>query len=727
MREDTTGFARCSRTCVLWLLALMMCACGGGGGGDSPSSTGPVTGTTPSGVPRITANVMTFQVESVPAPVLAAGGNSLLVVNVVDAQSAAPFTTATVAANGVSLPYVASLKAYRGWLILSSGNSVTLSATVGQTVYQVVGNVPPSYPQIQSPRTPTIDVFMVHFDRSKDEFVSWNGELPNANFHYAVAVLNETGDLVWPANGSLENPVAGKSISIPAASIPPTFPFIATGTAQSLNIAGAASGSTLTMGAFSNSMIYAAGTEPALTLTSLAITPSPVSMSMQKQVQLAVVGRLVEQNTSAQFQDLTNRVAWSSSAPGIASVTATGLLTSVSSGVATITAQLNGVSTTQTVTVFQPGAVPLAGDAYAYQINASHSGNTTFPTPLVFPNAAAWSVTLPQSVSYPIITTSSVYVLATQGTTAGNAGAAMYAFDVTTGNLQWGPVVLTTNPGVNFAYGQGRLITVHRSCMAKGFDATTGNQAWTLDLTNTSVSQCGSVPTVYRGIAYAVGSGVESTVFAMDIATGKLLWSTKILGSGTAPAVTDDGVYVSGHLQAYKLDPYSGVPLWHYVGAGYGGGQFTTALYGNQLYMRDFGGAPNLIFDSQTSITTGAYVSSTIPTFGNGAVYYLDSTHTLKAQRLADRVGLWSLQEPGSLVTAPIVVNNVVITGTASGMVKAYDGSNGNLVWSAAAGAPLVSPDEVDLAPPLTGIAAGHGVLAVAASNVLSVFRLTGP
>jgi outer membrane protein assembly factor BamB len=704
----------------------MVGACGGGGGGGSSGGTSGGEAT-PSGIPRIAANVLTFQVENIPPPVLAAGGNSLVVVNITDSQSATPITTATVSANGTPLPYVDSLKAYRGWLILSTGDSVTLSAAVGQTAYSAVGSVPPSYPQIQSPQTPTIDVFMVNFDRTKDAFVSWNGELPNGNFHYAVAVLNETGDLVWPANGSLQAAVIGKATTIPATSIPSNFPYIATGSAQSLPIAGAASGSTLTMGAFSGATIFAPTSEPPLTLTTLKITPSPVSMIISRQVQLAVVGQLVDQSTRTQVQDLTNRVAWSSNSPGIVSVNATGQLTAVSNGVATITAQMNGVSTTQAVSVFQPSAPPVVGDAYAYQMNASHTGSTTFSAPLVFPSAAAWTVQFPDSVSYPIITSSSVFVLASQGQAAGNSGVSMYAFDAATGNPQWGPVVLTTNPGVNFTYDQGRLMTVSRNCTMQGFDATTGTVTWSVDLSNDSVWSCGSVPTAYRGIVYAVGSGVESTVFAIDIASGKVMWATKIIGDGTAPAVTDDGVYVTGYLQAYKLDPYSGVLIWHYVGPGSGGGQSTAAVYGNQVYMRGFAGTPNLIFDAQTSIITGTFASLAIPAFGNGGAYFLDSSHSLNATSLPDQTPLWSATDPGSIVSAPIIVNNVVISGTASGLVKAYDASNGSPAWSLTVDAPVTAADEVNLIRPVTGMAAGHGLLAVAASNVLSIYRMTGP
>jgi outer membrane protein assembly factor BamB len=406
-------------------------------------------------------------------------------------------------------------------------------------------------------------------------------------------------------------------------------------------------------------------------------------------------------------------------------VNATGLLTGVSAGIATVTARLGSVSTTQTVSVLQPGAGPVPGDAYAYQINASHTGQVTFPTPLAFPNAPSWSVQLPLLESAPIITASSVFVLSSEGT-ANNSGASMYAFDASTGRPQWAPVVLTTAPGANFAYGQGRLVTFIRNCTMQGYDAATGKLSWSVDLSNNEVWQCGTVPTVYRGIAYVVGSGVESTVFAVDIANGKPLWATKIIGNGTAPAVTDDGVYVSGYLQAYKLDPLSGALLWHYVGRGFGGGSTIAAVNAGQVYMRGLAGTPNLIFDAQTSLITGTFTSTAIPAFGNGAAYFLDAAHALKATSLSGQALLWTATDPGSLVTAPLVVNNVVISGTATGLVKAYDASSGSMIWSVVAASPT-SAEASSGTPAFNGMAAGHGLLAVAASNLLSVFRMTGP
>jgi hypothetical protein len=677
----------------------------------------------------VAANVLTFQVENIPGPVLAKGGNTLVVVGVTDSQSGDAIAGAAVTANGVSLAYADALKVYQGWLVVSTGDSVRLSVVVEGNTYQAVGGVPPTYPQIQSPRTPTAFVRMEDFDVANNAFVSWNGDLPGAGFAFAVAVLDETGDLAWPTRTSVQAiaPASPNSFEIPGRNIPSNFPYIATGLTQSIVIAGAAPGSLLTMGAYSGSMIYAPPVLPPATVTSLTISPAPVALIASQQLQLAATAFLVDRTgiPDASIRDVTNQVVWASSMPGVVSVNAHGRLTAISNGIATITAQWGGQFGSREVTVFQPGAVPADGDAYAYQMNASHTGQTTMSGPLSFPASPAWTVAFPERVSYPIITGSSVFVLAMQGLTAGNSGTSMYAFDLNSGSLLWGPVAVAATSSADFAYDHGVLVTI-ADCLMRGHNAATGAVLWSVDLSGPNVWSCGSVPTAHRGIAYAVGSGVESTVFAVDLIGGKTLWATPILGDGIAPSVTEDGVYVTGYLQAYKLDPYSGVVKWHYVGPGFGGGRLTAPVFDNHVYMRGPNQSPSLIFDAQTGVATGTFESYLVPAFSANSAYLLGLDGSLTATSLDAKSVLWNRTDPGVLRAAPIVINSSVITGTASGFVKAYDVGTGAEVWSAPAGAPFASADESN-GGPVSGMAAAHGFLAVAAMNVLSVYKLKTP
>ena len=84
---------------------------------------------------------------------------------------------------------------------------------------------------------------------------------------------------------------------------------------------------------------------------------------------------------------------------------------------------------------------------------------------------------------------------------------------------------------------------------------------------------------------------------------------------------------------------------------------------------------------------------------------------------------LWTLLGSRRIASAPVVVNGYVYVYV---YVRAEDGrictvepSTGRTVWSAHLGAPVLPPDEQDVSMPLTGLAAGEGILAVSASDLL--------
>ena len=85
----------------------------------------------------------------------------------------------------------------------------------------------------------------------------------------------------------------------------------------------------------------------AATVTSLQITPSPVSLAAGNMQQLLVTATF----TDGSSQNVTSSVTYSSSAAGVAMVNPSGLLKGVAPGGATVTASLQGATTTLSVTV----------------------------------------------------------------------------------------------------------------------------------------------------------------------------------------------------------------------------------------------------------------------------------------------------------------------------------------------------------------------------------------
>jgi len=83
------------------------------------------------------------------------------------------------------------------------------------------------------------------------------------------------------------------------------------------------------------------------TLVSLAVTPQGATMAPQAARQFTLTGTYSDNST----QNLTAQATWTSSAPAVATVTASGLVTSVGAGSTTITAAYDGQTPNATLTV----------------------------------------------------------------------------------------------------------------------------------------------------------------------------------------------------------------------------------------------------------------------------------------------------------------------------------------------------------------------------------------
>ena len=162
-------------------------------------------------------------------------------------------------------------------------------------------------------------------------------------------------------------------------------------------------------------------------------------LSPGKTVQLTAQGAYADGST----RDITAQATWTSSDPSRVTVTASGVVTGIAGGDASVTAALNGFSATANAHVFvaNPSPTPPLSQSVAFQIDYAHSGRATVgasgPT---FPPTANWSMTLNGPVSYPII--AGGLVIVTTGTNATDPtayGTSIYALSLTTGAIVWGP------------------------------------------------------------------------------------------------------------------------------------------------------------------------------------------------------------------------------------------------------------------------------------------------
>jgi hypothetical protein len=79
---------------------------------------------------------------------------------------------------------------------------------------------------------------------------------------------------------------------------------------------------------------------PAVTLTSIAVTPLTTSISLGETQQFTAIGTYSDNST----KNITTSVTWGSSNTAVAAISTTGLATSVAAGTTTITANLSGVT-----------------------------------------------------------------------------------------------------------------------------------------------------------------------------------------------------------------------------------------------------------------------------------------------------------------------------------------------------------------------------------------------
>lgn len=677
---------------------LLLAACGGGGGDGGGGGGSSVQ-------PYILATVISFPTGAGLPDTSHNTTAAAMVKNQTEAGT--PITNANVTVNGTPLVYGQTYQQYQGALNIEPGAAIEIRVTANGVTYTLSQQQFSTYPTITDPAPNTT------WSQQAANLVSWSGATPDASATFALALFDLNGNVVWPAGQTLQIvPTSQNSYTIPEGSLPTGNFLILVGIANAFSIAGTAPGSSVVIGGFDYTPVTV--TETIATVESLATEPATATLGVGKSAQLAATATFSDGNT----QDVTARASWFSSDISKVTVSASGVITGVSFGSATVRADFGGYSATTAVTVFQPtpSPAPPLSESVTYQIDYAHSGHATVggngPS---FPPTSSWSSALNAPISYPLIAGGRIYV--TTGAPSGSAS--LYILDETNGSVVSGPIALSGAAWAGIAYDHGTLFAVTFDGRLLTFNATTGTPGWWKQLGG----QVGftSPPTAVNGVVYVSGVGM---LYAVDEANGNILWTAYVqYGDHSSPAVSSDGVFVSYACQVYKFDPLSGTSLWHYRGPCSGGGGKTAAYANNQLFVRDPNNSPPAqIFDAETGSQLGAFSAAPIPAFSGGTGFFLNGG-TLSAIDQTTHNTAWTFMGDGSLISAPIVIDNVLVVGSSSGTVYALDATSGSVIWSGSAGGPISAPDEQD-ALPLTGLGAGDGYLVVPAGNVLTAWRV---
>jgi outer membrane protein assembly factor BamB len=368
--------------------------------------------------------------------------------------------------------------------------------------------------------------------------------------------------------------------------------------------------------------------------------------------------------------------------------------------------------TALTLGVFSPICWSAPPDATAYQITVDHAGATTSGGVLALQLTPRWTVTLPAASAYPLIVGANVYAV---------ANGLLYAFDVQTGAAVWGPTQVPSAIGAT--YDGGKIFVVSNAGLLSEFDSATGTPGWSVQLPGQYAFS--SPPTASNGTVYVGGAGSGGTLYAVNETNGALFWTASVAnGDNSSPTVGPAAVYVSyACLNTYSFDLTTGALNWlNPTGCEGGGGE--TAVYANgQLFARD-DVSGNDIFNASTGTILGSFSSSTPPAVDATTAYYL-SAGTLSAVDLASSAVRWSFAGDGQLTSAPLIVDDTVVIGSASGILYGVNEQSGHLTWQVNTGQAI--PSGVEWFGTPYGFAVAQGVLIVPAGSELLAYSIFGP
>jgi outer membrane protein assembly factor BamB len=355
-------------------------------------------------------------------------------------------------------------------------------------------------------------------------------------------------------------------------------------------------------------------------------------------------------------------------------------------------------------------------EATAYLVNPAHNGMATTNCPVSLPVSSAWSFSTPGIQYYPLIAGDSVFTQDINGN--------LYSFNAGTGSINWGPNQLNA---LGPAYDTGALyfgigsVQIPNGSL-NSYDAATGNLRYSVTLPNSGASPFDSATVAVNGVVYEVTD--QGSVYAMKESDGSFLWETEAEFVVT-PAVTASGVYISSGCATSDLSIATGLGTWLNEQNCSGPGEAAPVVANGVVYA-PAGVFPTLleVFNASTGASLHNIIADTQPAFGTQVGYFLQ-IGVLNAINLSSGATLWSFSGDGTLISAPVVVNQVVFIASASGQLYALDAGTGTELWNATLPSGAATSDRN--LPFIFGasIAAGDGYLAVPTGHTLTVYSIS--
>jgi outer membrane protein assembly factor BamB len=327
--------------------------------------------------------------------------------------------------------------------------------------------------------------------------------------------------------------------------------------------------------------------------------------------------------------------------------------------------------------------------------------------------AKKWGVTLNSSsgraLLNPIVADGQVFLTQALSSSGSLTSVDIYALNATTGTTNWFDSISSLYGQAGLAYDGHTLFFLNFGGVLTAINADTGRENWSVQMPGQYAFT--AQPTAYDGMVYVSGAGSGGTVYGVTEASGVVDWTGAVMnGDDSSPAVDDTGVYVSYACQQDYRFTINGKLTWHVSGNCEGGGGSTVALEGGYAYARGSAIDTPEILSALTGSQVGSFASDTIPAFGQGNMYTLQSGN-LVAANPAGTPNRWGYGA-GTLATPPVADSSYVFVGSNSGTIFGLSGS-GSQVWSGSAGTTIAYGQTLAL---------GDGIVVAPAGNTITAF-----
>ncbi|MFL5758922.1 MAG: PQQ-binding-like beta-propeller repeat protein [Thermomicrobiales bacterium] len=289
----------------------------------------------------------------------------------------------------------------------------------------------------------------------------------------------------------------------------------------------------------------------------------------------------------------------------------------------------------------------------------------------------------------------------------------LLALDATSGAKRWEFIVAAneySSPPTP-AVAEGLVFTGSLGGEFFAIDAATGVQRWVFATGQTLPASPATSPLVVDGMVY-VSTGqagaADDTLYALDVDTGRLIWSFPIHGaSSTSPAYDNGVLYVAGGIvedqraSVYAVDVSTGVERWRFETDAE---MFSTPTVAEgTVFVEDINGVLialdpadgrerwRAVLEEEPVFTdndVAGYLSDNGATPGfsaisvsSGTVFVATYPGTIVSVDADNGQVLWRYETAYGQQIGPVISGDVVYLGTPEGFVAALNMSDGHELW----------------------------------------------